>query len=118
MKKIILSIIMLTMFATASLAATVSEVTYVWTAPETGSPVTHYVVQFQVNELAWVEFEGTAEESFTFANIFEYGQTYIVRVAGVDSQLRQGGWSLPSIPYTPDAGAPGIPGQPLFVEVP
>jgi len=117
MKKILITLILVFMASTA-MSATVPEVTYVWTAPTTGSAVDHYVVQLKVGELDWIQFEGTELVGYTFENLFEYDQTYIVRVAGVDVQSRQGLWSDQSIPYTPDAGAPGIPGAPIFIDVP
>ena len=115
--KTILIALMLIFTAAMAMADTVPTVTYHWTPPTTGSPVEYYVVQWKVNDLEWVNFVGTADTTITFENLFEYGETYIVRVAGVDAEVRQGGFSNSSIPYTPDAGAPGQPGAPIIIEM-
>jgi hypothetical protein len=51
----------------------------------------------------------------SYALQLDIGSTYTVRVAGVDAQDRQGVWSAPSDPYTPDVGAPGAPGKPIIM---
>ena len=48
----------------------------------------------------------------------ESGHTYVIRVAAIDAQGRQGVWSADSDPYTPDLGAPGGCGKPIIVQVP
>jgi len=95
-----------------ALAQTTVDVAYVWTAPTTGSPVDHYVVQHSADGGAWVTLGTAPDLSFTLSA--EYGVSHRIRVAGVDAQNRQGPYSLPSEAYTPDAGAPGQPGQPII----
>lgn len=95
-----------------ALAQTTVDIEYVWTAPTTGSPVDHYVVQHSADGRNWVTVGTVTQLSYVLSA--EYGVSHQIRVAGVDVQDRQGPYSLPSDPYTPDAGAPGQPGQPII----
>ena len=79
----------------------------------TGSPVDHYVVQHSADGRNWVTVDDTVTQ-LSYILSAEYGVSHQIRVAGVDAQNRQGPFSLPSDPYTPDAGAPGQPGQPII----
>jgi len=90
------------------------QVTYTWTAPTTGSPVDHYVVQHSVDGGAWVTV-ATDVTGTTYVLSAEYDHQHQIRVAGVDAQGRQGPFSEPSDPYTPTLGAPGQPGKPVAV---
>lgn len=90
------------------------QVTYTWTAPTTGSPVDHYVVQHSVDGGAWVTVATDVTET-TYVLSAEYDHQHQIRVAGVDAQGRQGPFSEPSDPYTPTLGAPGQPGKPVAV---
>ncbi len=94
-------------------AQTTVQVTATWTAPSTGSPVHHYVVQLSTNGGAYQAAGTTTTTSVTLT--LTVGSTYTVRVAGVDAQSRQGPYSLPSDPYTPDLGPPGQPGKPILM---
>lgn len=85
-----------------------------WLAPNTGSPVHHYQVQLKVDAGAFANYVTTTTTSALIT--LESGHTYIVRVAGVDAQSRQGVWSAESDPYTPDLGAPGACGKPIVVQ--
>jgi len=98
--------------AATTLAQTEIPVNYSWTAPTTGSPVDHYVVEHSLNGGQWTLVGTTAENSFTLAATS--GQSHQIRVAGVDASNRQGPYSLASDPYMPDAGAPGQPGKPIL----
>jgi len=89
------------------------QVTYTWTAPTTGSPVHHYLVQHSVNGGAWVQIASVTTNTYVLAATI--GEAHQIRVAGVDASDRQGVWSLPSDAYTPDPGAPGQPGKPIVV---
>jgi hypothetical protein len=89
------------------------QVTASWTAPTTGSPVQHYVLQLSINGGPFTTVATVAGLSTQLE--LEIGQTYTARVAGVDSQDRQGSWSETSDPYTPDLGVPGQPGKPLIL---
>jgi hypothetical protein len=87
-------------------------VTYTWTAPTTGSAVAYYLVEVSNDGGAnWTVAGTTLDLTYTFTD-FQNFDTYIVRVAGVDAQGRQGPYSVPSDPYTPDLGPPGAPGVP------
>ena len=97
--------------ATSVLAQEV-QVNYSWTAPTTGTPVDHYVVQHSIDGGQWTEIGTTDENSFTLSATM--GQSHQIRVAGVDAQDRQGPYSVASDPYLPDAGAPGQPGKPIL----
>ena len=117
MKKLLLTLLFM-VIATSALAINVEQpVTYVWIAPATGSPVVEYVIQVKIGDADWVEFIGTQAPSYTFIGVFQYDEVHSVKVAGKDAQGRQGGFSIESIPYTPDAGPPGAPTQPILVEI-
>jgi len=91
-------------------------VTYTWTAPTTGTLATSYVVELKTGPTGnWVPYGTVTSNTVTFTNLFEYGVEYQVRVAGVDDSSRQGPFSNPSDPYTPDLGAPGVPGKPIIL---
>lgn len=96
----------------AALAQTEVPVNYSWTAPVTGSPVDHYVVEHSLNGGAWTQV-GTASSN-TFTLTASVGDAHQIRVAGVDAQDRQGPYSSPSDPYSPDVGPPGQPGKPIL----
>lgn len=98
--------------AASSLAQTEIPVNYTWTAPTTGSPVDHYIVEHSVNGGQWTQVASTNENSYTLTATT--GQSHQVRVAAVDAEDRQGAYSLSSDPYMPDAGAPGQPGKPIL----
>lgn len=119
MKKILsvisLVILMFALPLISNAQTTVPSVTYQWTTPAGGSPVVQYVVEVRVDGGDWVEYLTTSNETVTFVNTLEYLKTYEVRVAGVDALDRQGPFSVPSDPYTPDLGVPGQPGQPIRV---
>jgi len=116
MKKLLIAgVLGLMLFATAAFAQ-VPDVTYVWTAPTTGSEVVQYVVELNVDGAGWNQVGVTPTESFTFST-FEFLKTYEVRVAGVDALDRQGPFSLSSDPYTPDLGVPGQPSKPVIIQL-
>lgn len=94
-------------------AQTSVEVSATWEPPTEGSPVVHYVFQLSVDGGAFTTV-GTVEGT-TYELELEIGHTYVARVAGVDAQDRQGPWSLPSEPYSPDTGPPGQPGKPMIL---
>jgi len=98
--------------AASSLAQTEIPVNYSWTAPTTGSPVDHYVVEHSINGGSWIQVATTDENSYTLSATL--GQSHQIRVAGVDASNRQGIFSLASDPYMPDAGEPGQPGKPIL----
>jgi hypothetical protein len=102
-----------TLIAPAAFAQTTQTVHYTWTAPTTGSPVHHYIVQHAINGGAWVQVASVTTLAYDLAAT--YLEAHQIRVAGVDASARQGLWSLPSDAYTPDAGAPGQPGKPVVI---
>jgi hypothetical protein len=108
-----LALAVLVVGALPAQAQTTVQVTASWTAPSTGSPVHHYVVQLSTNGGAYQAAGTTTTLSITLT--LTVGSTYTVRVAGVDALSRQGTYSLPSEAYTPDIGAPGQPGKPIVV---
>ena len=87
-------------------------VNYSWTAPSTGTPVEHYVVEHSINGGQWTQIDTTNDNSYTLSA--SEGQSHQIRVAGVDSEDRQGPFSVASDPFMPDAGAPGQPGKPII----
>lgn len=98
--------------AGSALAQTEMQVNYQWTAPTTGTVVDHYVVEQSVNSGPWTQV-GTASSN-TFTLTAAVGNSYQLRVAGVDADDRQGPYSVTSDPYVPDAGPPGQPGKPVI----
>lgn len=98
--------------ATETLAQTTQSVDYQWTAPTTGAPVVHYVVEHSVNGGAWVSI-GTSDTN-TFTLTATVGDSHQIRVAGVDADSRQGIFSVASEPYVPTLDPPGQPGQPII----
>jgi hypothetical protein len=86
---------------------------YTWDAPTEGTPVEHYIIQHSVNGGVFSTV-GTAQTN-TFVLEATVGDTHRIRVAGVDDQSRQGPFSEPSDPYTPDLGPPGQPGKPILM---
>jgi len=112
-----LAILTTLLFPAYTPAQTSVDVQYVWTAPTTGTPVVHYVVQHSTDSSAWVTLGNVTELTYTLSA--EPGVSHQIRVAGVDAQGRQGPYSAPSEPYTPeptDTGAPGQPGTPVRVQ--
>jgi hypothetical protein len=101
------------LIAPAALAQTTQTIHYTWTAPTTGSPVNHYIVQHAIGGGAWVQVASVTTLTYDLAaTVLESHQ---IRVAGVDASSRQGPWSAASLAYTPDPGAPGQPGTPVVV---
>lgn len=114
MHKKIFTIILLVILSTISNAQ--ESVTYTWTAPTTGSAVDHYIVQHSENGEAFVTIDSNvATESFIL--VADYEISHSIRVSGVDSQNRQGPWSLPSDLFIPSLGAPGAPGKPTIIQL-
>lgn len=104
----------LSILAIAATAQAQEEVTYTWSAPTTGSPVDHYVVQHSEDGGSWITVESALANN-TYVLTAAYDVEHAVRVAAVDAEGRQGPWSIASEPYTPTLGAPGQPGQPIAV---
>jgi hypothetical protein len=109
---IILGAMSLMLIQGAALAQTEVDVNYSWTAPTTGSPVDHYVIQHSINDGSWTQIATSASNSYTLTATV--GDSHRIRVAGVDAQSRQGGFSVASDAYEPDVGPPGQPGQPIL----
>lgn len=107
-----LGLALLTLGQSAAQAQTTVDVDYSWTAPTSGSPVDHYVVQHSVDGGAWYQVGTAASNSYTLSA--EVGHSHRLRVAGVDAQSRLGEYSDPSDAYTPDPGPPGKPGKPIL----
>ena len=89
------------------------DVNYQWTAPTTGSPAVSYVVQLSSDGGTWTTIANVSSPQYTLDATF--GVSHEIRVAGVDSQGRQGIGSEASDPLTPDAGSPGQPGKPIII---
>jgi hypothetical protein len=117
MRKIIIAgILGLMLFAGTAFAQVAPDVTYVWTAPTTGSQVVKYVVELNIDGAGWLPAGEAIGESFTFST-FEFLKSYEVRVAGVDAADRQGPYSVSSDPYMPDLGVPGVPSKPVIIQL-
>lgn len=90
---------------------TVIPTVYTWTAPATGSTVDHYNVWHKAGTAAYVMLGTTKNLNYTVPTV--PGVVNLVYVEGVDATARVGGPSPASDPFTPDAGAPGVPGKPV-----
>lgn len=108
----LLGILSVMLIQSAAMAQTEVDVNYSWTAPVDGSAVDHYVVQHSVNGGTWTPIATSATNSYTLTA--SIGESHQIRVAGVDAENRQGGYSEPSDAYSPDAGVPGQPGKPIL----
>jgi hypothetical protein len=73
--------------------------------------VNHYIVQHSIAGGAWTQIASVTTTTYVLAATI--GEAHQIRVAGVDAQSRQGVWSTASDAYTPDPGAPGMPGKPV-----
>lgn len=112
LKMIIVAAVAAMVMPGAAAAQDVMSTSFQWTAPTTGSAVDHYVVQHLVGNGDWTTVGTTDTNSYTLD--LTVGVIHTLRVAAVDAESRQGPWSLPSDPYTPDPGAPGQPGKPIM----
>ena len=101
-------------FGIVSVARADTVVTYTWTAPTTGSPVVNYLVEISIGGGPFVASAMVASNTYSLAAL--PGNSYQIRVAGIDAQDRQGPYSDASDPYL-DEGAPGQPGKPTIVEI-
>jgi hypothetical protein len=102
----------LLLLASAASAQTVT-LDYTWDPPTEGTPVEHYVVQHSVNGGPFTTIATSSTNTYSLEATV--GETHRIRVAGVDDQSRQGPFSEPSDPYTPDLGPPGQPGKPILM---
>ncbi len=107
-----MGILCLTLTQGSALAVTEVAVNYSWTAPNSGSPVDHYIVEQSINGGAWTPIATSATNSYTLSATV--GDSHRLRVAGVDDQDRQGVYSSSSDAYTPELGPPGQPGKPIL----
>lgn len=108
----LLCLIGFSMAAASAQAQTEVPVAYTWTAPTTGTAVDHYVVEHSTDGgSSWTQVGTTSANSYTLTATI--GDSHQIRVAGVDASSRQGPFSLPSDPYSPDLGAPAAPGKPI-----
>ncbi len=92
-------------------AQTEMQISYTWSAPTTGTAVVHYVVEHSIDGGAWAPIGTVTTNEVTVTETV--GQSHQIRVAGVDASDRQGPYSVPSDPYTPDPGVPAAPGKPI-----
>lgn len=118
MKRLMLALALVVSLFAANVFAAAPPVTYVWTAPTTGSPAVRYAVELRTNGGDWVEVStSTTNPTYTFST-FDYLNVYEVRVAAFDGLNRKGLYSVSSDPYMPDQGAPGAPSKPIAVTIP
>lgn len=110
MRTLLATIVLLVAFVTAAAAYQV-DVTCSWTPPTEGSPVVTYVLEISENGGPFVQVATTEAPQTSVTLTLESWTTYVARVAAIDAQDRQGPWSEPSDPYTPDYGPPGQPGS-------
>lgn len=85
------------------------EVQYHWTEPTTGSPVAFYRGELTLVREDTTRTSITPIFETTYSLEYQWGTHIQFRVAAVDSQGRQGPWSVPSAWWVDD-GPPGAPG--------
>jgi hypothetical protein len=112
LRRIVLTVLVLALlFVGAGVNAQATQtVHYEWSAPTTGSPVVHYIIQHRADGGPWVQIATSVNTNYDLIALDLIAHE--IRVCGVDKLGRSGLWSLPSEPYTPDSGAPGGCGQP------
>ena len=108
---LILVILVAALAVNQAQAQTSQPVNFQWTAPTTGAPVAHYVVEHSVNGGDWTAI-GTSDTN-TYTLTASVGDSHQIRVAGVDADSRQGVYSDASASYVPLMDPPGQPGQPI-----
>ena len=84
--------------------AAAPEAVYVWTAPEYGTPVDHYIAQLLVNDVDILTIGPLLSELARVEVV--YGNKYRLRVAAVDAAGTQGPFSVWSAPFTPELAPP------------
>ncbi len=88
-------------------AQTVPNLVYIWTAPNQGSPVDHYIVEVMKNGVLVPELYGeTTGSEPTFILVSTFGDEYQIRVAGVDAEGQVGLFSVWSEPHSVEAPMP------------
>ncbi len=108
---LILALITVALIAGTAQAQDTQPVNYQWTAPTTGAPVAHYVVEHSVDGGDWTVVGTTSTNTFTLTATV--GESHRIRVAGVDADSRMGVYSIPSEAVVPTLDPPGQPGQPI-----
>lgn len=108
---LVLTLAAIALSAGAARAQDTQAVNYQWTAPTTGAPVDHYVIQHSVNGGSWVTIGSSSTNTYTLTA--EVGESHRIRVAGVDADSRQGPYSVASESFIPQLDPPGQPGQPI-----
>lgn len=110
MRRLQLTIALLSLLFVGSVEAQTQTVHYTWTPPTTGSAVHHYLVQHSINGGEWAQLASVTAAAYDL--VATNLESHQIRVCAVDAIDRPGPWSEPSDPYTPDAGAPGGCGKP------
>lgn len=109
---VVLTLAVIALGAGAAQAQDTLPINYQWTAPTTGAPVDHYVIQQSVNDGTWTVI-GTSDTN-TYTLTATIGDSHRIRVAGVDADSRMGPYSVASEAYVPQLDPPGQPGQPII----
>lgn len=109
---LILVLVISAIGATGVQAQTTRDVNFQWTAPATGAPVAHYVIEQSINGGAWTSIGTSTTNTYTLTATI--GDSHSIRVAGVDADARLGTYSEPSDAYTPQLDPPGQPGKPII----
>ena len=81
-------------------------VRYTWSAPTSGTPAVSYKAEVKVNDRDLLVFEGLQDESVTIP--VDFGNKYLVRVAALDAQNKQGPWSDWSVAHAPELDPPSF----------
>lgn len=112
MKRLILSIAMVLLFAGSALAQTQGPMGFAWDEPDSGGVAVKYIVEVYKDGA----FFSTSEVD---TNYFEFMADalvpYQIRVAGVDALDNQGEFSVNSDIELLDFGPPSQPGKPYRV---
>lgn len=109
---LVLTLSVIALGAGTAQAQDTQSVNYQWTAPTTGAPVDHYIIQHSLNGGTWTTIGTSSTNTYTL--LATVGDSHQIRVAGVDADDRQGAYSVASEAFVPQLDPPGQPGQPII----
>ncbi|MFO7652807.1 MAG: fibronectin type III domain-containing protein [Candidatus Krumholzibacteriia bacterium] len=106
---VVLAAVTATLAARADQLPSLEPVTWAWSAPQSGSAVSHYIVEVAIDGGEFVVFEETTATSFTLTDPLR-ARKYEVRVRAVGVSGRSGPYSPVSDPWDTPIPRPGSAG--------